>query len=94
MKPIKTEQCDEYVTRPGVEPMPAYINADGHVTTVWALDDADRAAIAAGGNISLSAWDHPAPPVSMTVVGPWSSAHERPMEWSPELQAWTCSENE
>lgn len=71
MKPVRTEASNiVYVGPPGVGDLHAQRvgESPGHVRSVWHLTKAERARIAAGGNIALEILTEPIPPVALSVT--------------------------
>lgn len=60
---VYAEDQEEY------EPLPALVEPDGTVHTLWALTDEERAALAAGGYVSLTllTFNQPLQPILLRV---------------------------
>lgn len=79
--PPGTEIGDLYTERePYVEgDRPAVVTHSG-----WTLDDDQLQYLKDGGHIRLAVFQHPIPPLAVSVEPPVCDCHTEPMNWSPE----------
>lgn len=70
MKPVRTEHSNVVYRgpRPGISDLHCQRLELGRIRSVWYLSDAERAVIAAGGNIELEILSEPIPPVALNVT--------------------------
>lgn len=70
MHPIKTARANVVYRGDGQTVGDVWVEreAEGRVLLTYELDDADRAAIAAGGRLELAIYAEPIPPVSLAVI--------------------------
>jgi len=69
MKPIPFPAVNCKLIAPGCFDVPAHRDAEGYVT-VWTFTDEERAAVAAGADLSFAIAGHMWPPVGMGIIGP------------------------
>lgn len=70
MKPVRTEHSNLVYRGPAPEIMDLHCQRieRGRIRSVWYLSAAERAVIAAGGNIELDILTEPIPPVALNVT--------------------------
>lgn len=69
MKPVRTAASNlVYTGPPGVADLHCQRIEPGRIRSVWHLSKAERAYIAAGGNIELEILTEPIPPVALNVT--------------------------
>lgn len=98
MRPIVTTETTDTLVGPGgsdIQSLPVVAPLeDGSSLSFWLLDDDDRRRLAEGGLIGLAVLAHPQPPVKMAVLSPPCPRCGKSMKWSPDLETYTCSEED
>lgn len=74
-----------------IEPLPALVEGDYRTTTIWGLNEDERAQVAEGARIGLIVLMHPTPPVALTVAFPHCEECGRRMDWEPRLKTFVCA---
>lgn len=96
MWPIKTKDTTDTLVGPegsGIEPLPVMVENDA-TTSIWELDDDERARLAAGGRIGLVVLAHPQPPVALAIASPYCNKCGELMRWDERLGIYLCAETE
>lgn len=65
----------------------------GSVVTLsrWVLSDEQRKMIESGAHVRLGVWQHPIPPLAVSLEGPPCEECDREMTWDANLQTFTCA---
>lgn len=66
-----------------------------HPTTVthsgWHVKEEHAKMLEAGAHVRLSQWQHPIPPVAMSIEPPVCGCHGEPMTWSEHDEGFYCA---
>lgn len=68
-----------------MEDGPVTINHSGWMPTMEHV-----AQLESGAHIRLTVWQHPIPPLAVSVEPPVCSCHDEPMQWDPEDRGYYC----
>jgi len=102
LPPIKGGRYDEIIHGPPgtdvgdlhieLEPL---VFEDEHPTTVthsgWFVREEHAKMLEAGAHVRLSVWQHPIPPLAMSIEPPVCECHGEPMVWNDHDEGFYCA---